>query len=270
MNNIIYRETGKDQYYRIWHKASRNMFIFIESGSGSIVTKDKSYPMGRGTLCFIGEGKYHYTFPEQTECYVRSKLFVTSEAMGGIIRLLGDLPEITDSFGGEKVLIGTLSPSDIKRAEQIFDDLQRYSDGSDIYPLHLYSAAIRLMALLTENQHAPKLNPLGAVQNAVEYIHSHITENITVEEVSASVYMSKYHFCRIFKEKMHVTVMEYVLKTRIMMAMEMLSDGKQSVTGVSEACAFSSVAYFSRVFKKETGVTPLQYKKAALGRKPNA
>ena len=67
MRNLIYKQTGRDPYYRIWHKPEKNIFIFVQSGSGSIVTKDKSYPMKGGTLCFIGEDKYHYTFPDRPE-----------------------------------------------------------------------------------------------------------------------------------------------------------------------------------------------------------
>ena len=73
--------------------------------------------------------------------------------------------------------------------------------------------------------------------------------------------MSKYYFCRMFKQKTGVTVMEYILKTRIVMAMELLGEATLTVTEISEACGFSSVSYFSRAFKNETGVSPLKYKK---------
>ena len=58
-----------------------------------------------------------------------------------------------------------------------------------------------------------------------------------------------------------MTVMEYVLKTRIVMASEMLKKERCSVTEVSSRCGFSSVSYFSRVFKREVGISPLEYRK---------
>ena len=58
-----------------------------------------------------------------------------------------------------------------------------------------------------------------------------------------------------------MTVMDYVLKTRIMMAKELLSNGLTSVTEISEACGFSSISYFSQAFKNLTGTTPLKYRK---------
>ena len=60
-----------------------------------------------------------------------------------------------------------------------------------------------------------------------------------------------------------MTVMEYVLKTRLVMAKELLCKEKTSVTEVAARCGFSGLSYFSRVFKEETGLTPLAYRKQA-------
>jgi transcriptional regulator GlxA family with amidase domain len=55
--------------------------------------------------------------------------------------------------------------------------------------------------------------------------------------------------------------MEYVLKTRLAAAAELLSATELSVTEIGVRCGFSSPAYFSRVFKEETGLSPLRYRK---------
>jgi AraC-like DNA-binding protein len=55
--------------------------------------------------------------------------------------------------------------------------------------------------------------------------------------------------------------MNYILKTRIILAQDMLSKEKLSVAEISERCGFSSISYFCRVFKNETGKTPLEYRR---------
>jgi len=60
---------------------------------------------------------------------------------------------------------------------------------------------------------------------------------------------------------MGLTIMDYVLQTRIVMAKELLSEGKASVTHTCISCGFTNPSYFSRVFKKITGVSPIKYKK---------
>jgi AraC family transcriptional regulator len=114
--------------------------------------------------------------------------------------------------------------------------------------------------LISQNASEKTSHQFDNIQTAVEYINRHITEDISIDEISSACYLSKYHFCRIFKQKTGITVMEYILKTRIMMAKELLCGPKLSVTEISEACGFSSISYFSRAFKNETGLSPLQYK----------
>ena len=55
--------------------------------------------------------------------------------------------------------------------------------------------------------------------------------------------------------------MKYILKTRIVLAKNMLSNESLSITVISNRCGFSSVSYFSRIFKEETGMNPLTFKK---------
>jgi AraC-like DNA-binding protein len=95
----------------------------------------------------------------------------------------------------------------------------------------------------------------------MDYINRNILSDITIDEICSAVHMSKYYFCRKFKESMGMTVMDYVLQTRIVLAKSILAKESMSITNVSEHCCFSSVSYFCRVFKEHTGKTPLEYRK---------
>ena len=60
-----------------------------------------------------------------------------------------------------------------------------------------------------------------------------------------------------------MSIIEYVLKERIAMAKSLLMEGSLPLTKISEMVGFSDYNYFSRTFKKQTGYTPLAYKKNA-------
>ena len=98
--------------------------------------------------------------------------------------------------------------------------------------------------------------------SAIEYINSHISEEIKIDNVCEIIHISKYHFCREFKRLTGQTPMQYVLRTRITLAKNMLSKGDVSVQRISEMCGFRSVSYFCRAFRQECGMTPLEFKKA--------
>ena len=219
--------------------------------------------MGKGTLCFIGKNKYHYTFPDVPERYIRSKFFVSSEELEKAVRLLSPYQELQNILNEHQITMGLLDEHDFRQAEQIFEELSRLQSDSAYFQAKSYSAILDMAVLLSHNisEKAP-LN-FDNIQIAVEYINRHITEDIRIDRICAACHLSKYHFCRIFKQKTGVTVMEYILKTRIVMAKELLCEANMSVTEISEACGFSSISYFSRTFKNETGVSPLQYKKRA-------
>ena len=262
MSSLIYGQVGRDDLYKIWHTPEENMFIFVMSGGGSVVLSDKTYPMKRGTLCFIGKRKYHYTFPDNPEQYIRSKLFISSDELDGVAKLLSSNCELHNMLCENQMAVVTLSERNIRKAEEIFKELSDMPTDAVYFQAKLYASVLELVALLYQGTSEKMPSKFDNIQAAVEYINLHITEDIVIDRICDASYMSKYYLCRLFKKKIGLTIMEYVLKTRITMAKELLSNSELSVTEVSENCGFSSISYFSRVFKSETGMTPMQYKRS--------
>ena len=151
--------------------------------------------------------------------------------------------------------------SEQENIEKIFCDVNnhKYDRNSDAVFL---SAVMRFIAYINENQENRISSPTGALMLAIEYINSHISENIKIDGICESVHISKYHFCREFKRMTGQTLMEYVLKTRIVLAKNMLSKKQYSIHAISEKCGFSSVSYFCRVFKRESGMTPMEFRRS--------
>lgn len=256
---IIYHEKGKDPLNKIWHASQKPMFLYVYSDDGSIVCSEKAYPFQKGVLCFVGAEKYHYTIPDTPEKYERSKLFVSVDLFEEILKMLSVNSRQFSSGSFVYALIGEKERS---KVEDIFHKLKAYEHDGTYGKWILISGIIELLVFL--NKHAFENIPAasGAVSRAIEYINGHIDRNITIDEICAEIHMSKYYFCRQFKNATGTTIMKYILKTRIVMAKSMLLSKKLSITEISSRCGFSSVSYFSRVFKEETGVAPLNYKKA--------
>ncbi len=74
--------------------------------------------------------------------------------------------------------------------------------------------------------------------------------------------MNEQYFCRFFKQGIGRTPMEYVNEYRIRQARSLLQDTGMSVTAVSLECGFHNQGNFLREFRRYTGTTPLQYRKA--------
>ena len=249
MSDIIYKQVGRDDHYKIWHRPEKNMFILIQCGSGSIVTREKSFPMEKGLLCFIGNRKYHYTFPNIPEQYTRSKLFVCSEDLKKISLLLSSHRKLYNILDEDRIVMGMLCEHDLHRAEDIFEELNKLKSDTDHFQAKSYAAIFDLTVLISQSMGEELPCNFDNIQTAVEYINHHITEDLKIDQICASCYLSKYHFCRLFKEKIGLTVMDYILKTRVTMAKELLCKTDLSVTEISESCGFSSISFFHAFLK---------------------
>ncbi len=256
---MIYRERGRDAMFKIWHATEEATFIYTYSDGGSIVCSEKAYPIKRGTLCFIGSGKYHYTMPSNPETYERTKLFVSQSELLELLRLLGGN---LGSKYSEGAFVYAEIPED--KRESLENELMEYSkiDSKDGFSSAMIGCcALKLVALAERYSKESVPSASGIVGRAIEYINNNIFEDIGIDDICKAVHVSKYYFCRSFKAKTKMSVMQYVLKTRIVMAGVMLEKERISVTEVSSRCGFSSVSYFSRAFKCETGMTPLEYRR---------
>lgn len=261
MSDLIFRQTGKDDFYKIWHTPGKNIFLFIESGDGSIVLREQSYPIASGVLCFIGQNKYHYTFPNHPEQYVRSKLLLDSATLDKLAKALGNGLEFSALFSENSLTIAILSGEEYNRISGLFERLEKCSNNEQYWQAEISCVAIQLMTILAQNHTTQTQSKPDSLQKAIEYIHRHISEDLSIDGIASACYTSKYYLCRLFKKKMRMTIMEYILQTRLTMAKELLSKGELSVTQISYDCGFCSPSYFSRIFKETVGISPIKYRK---------
>lgn len=98
------------------------------------------------------------------------------------------------------------------------------------------------------------------VQDTVLYIMKHYEEQLTIENVAESMFVSVRHLSRQFKLETGKTFVEYLTDYRIQIAMELLKNSAQKVYEISQEVGYKSLKYFCKIFKERTGLTPLEYR----------
>lgn len=107
---------------------------------------------------------------------------------------------------------------------------------------------------------------LGADENilnlakAVTYIEKHFDEKIKISFLANLSNYSERQFIRVFKDAFNCTPSDYIMNIRIKTAKQLLSASNYSITEIAFRCGFSDSNYFSRAFKKDTGVSPTRYR----------
>ena len=127
------------------------------------------------------------------------------------------------------------------------------------------STVLELLVHLCRQYSTPRTQPpstadpaLAYIRSATEYINNNLAGHLTVEEVAASVGLSKYHFLRQFKRLTGYTLTHYINAVRCEYAQRLLEQGSYNVKEVAHLCGFSNHSYFSSVFYRHTGAHPSQ------------
>ena len=102
---------------------------------------------------------------------------------------------------------------------------------------------------------------------ARRYFQEHYNEDINIEEYALSRNMSVSYFLKKFKEVTTKSPMQYILSIRINNAVHLLESTDYNVTEISTIIGYDNPLYFSRIFKKQKGVSPSDYRKQLANRR---
>jgi len=104
-------------------------------------------------------------------------------------------------------------------------------------------------------------NKHGKVKDIIQYIESNYTDKtVSVKKLSQYLHISLNYMCAMFKKTTGGTVNEYLMSIRIAAAKELLINNEKRLYEIAEMTGFSDSNYFSRAFKKHTGITPREFR----------
>jgi len=258
-SEIICHQLGKDPLYKTWHTSPEHLIMYFYSDGGSVVCAEDVFPIKKGSLIFIAADTYHYTMPDVPEIYDRSKLKLSCDDLDKTLALLRENSRFK-AFSNKGIVYAEIDEKHQKELDSIFDEYSVCNVG-DEQELMLLSCCAKLLFYLDKYSKASTLAVEGIMGKAINHINKNISTNINIDSICSAINISKYHFCRQFKKHTGMTAMKYILKTRIVLSKSDLTKTNLSISEISEKYGFSSVSYFSRVFKEEENCSPLQYRK---------
>lgn len=98
--------------------------------------------------------------------------------------------------------------------------------------------------------------PQQKLRQAIEYIQEHLAQEISLNELAEYLGISRYYFCRLFKQSTGLSPYQYVIQQRVERAKQLLLQGTLSISDIAIACGFAHQSHLNRHFKRLTGVTP--------------
>jgi AraC-like DNA-binding protein/ActR/RegA family two-component response regulator len=114
--------------------------------------------------------------------------------------------------------------------------------------------------VLAQNKHLGT-SSRRMVAQVVGFIHEHYAEPISRDDMASYVGVSARHLTRCFHAEMGISPITYLNRYRVKKAKQLLEMGDQSITEIAEAVGFSSSNYFTDAFRRETGISPRDYRR---------
>lgn len=100
----------------------------------------------------------------------------------------------------------------------------------------------------------------GKIAPALSFINENLTQELSIDDMAAMCYMSRYHFMRVFKAQTGCTVHNYIRQKRLVLAARLIREG-MSASAAAVECGFSDYSAFHRAFTKTFNVSPGKIKK---------
>ena len=247
-----------------WHPDLE--FILILEGAMDYFINGQTVCLGKGEGIFVNSKRMHYGFSSnKTDCtYI---VIAIHPALLGENTLSGKA-YLEEKFASAAEDFIMLTANNVWQKEallllpQIYDEMQNYKGN----PLFLLSHAALLCACMGDHikpnsEHSENEQAWMTIRRMTAYIHQHYDCKITIDDIAAAGTVCRSKCCDLFNKYAGQTPNNYLIRYRLQKSGEMLRETERSICEIAIACGFQTASYFSYVFRKDTGLTPQEFRK---------
>ncbi len=228
-------------------------YLQTERGRGIVKVQGTEYVLNEGEGLLISPF-LHHSYAKDTDEWLTAFATFTGTLEGSIEKLVGNRPVVFIEKE-QGALIGAL-------IEEIMEDWEVLSADTHALSLKCYC----LLLHFTRSRHTRALadEPLYVryVAPVIKEIETRYNTELTVQGLSSMVYITPQYLSRLFRRFLGCSVYEYLTTLRINKAREFLvSSPRMEVQQIAGETGFSDTSHFIAMFKKTTGVTPLEFRR---------
>ena len=233
---------------------------FILFGRGTIETADgRMFKLNRGESFLLYQGEHYNYYPDPQDPWTYIWVELTGGNLEAMFRQCGFTKENFHKALNEFDIYVEL----LKSMKDSFDE-------SNVQQMRTCAYLILIMSRCIEEEREGwvdlrVIRKRRQVRDILIYMSNNFNLPLTNEEIAAENGLAVRTLTALFAETLHMTPVQYMNAYRISVACERFQTTSMTVAEVAKWSGFDDVKYFSRVFRKEKGMSPQEYKK----KKPN-
>lgn len=241
-----------------FHFHEFDKIVLLLSGRVDYTVEGSTYALKPWSVLLIKHHTIHRALIDKSEPYERIIIYLDGKYFGRSMPGTG----LTDCFDqADKSGEHLLRPTEQQRRAiaQVLADYERAAEDSGfgaealretyIIQLLIYIGRMTAAEGPGEKQYDPK------IRRALSYINENLGGELSVEQLAEQVYLSKYHFMRLFKAQTGSSVHAYVRQKRLLHAARLIREGMPVSKAAAES-GFGDYSAFHRAFRESFGISP--------------
>lgn len=264
------RQQNKEPY---WELYDFSQIFFVLEGKGTYTTENGVYPVEAGMMFYRPAHKRSsYAWETEEIKFALISFVCNSPAMEGIGEKPFRLYEEEAATLLDVIRTAARICEPVKETGDLLG-MQVKDNVPDVVLSFIYASLERFLAmvycrlkditlLMDESQKVSRfMDESKLVSDVKKYLEEHLSEPLTVPDICTVFGVSQTALMKKFRRETDQGIMEYFTDLRIQEAKKRIQRSSDSFTVIAENLGFSSVNYFSKVFKSKTGLTPTEYSK---------
>ena len=243
-------------HYHTFHK-----LILLLAGRAEYAIEGEHYQLQPGDFVLVGRGSIHRPEVAEGDFYERVILYMEPAYLQrtGMADLSWCFQNAQQQF--RYVYHSSGNDSIRKLLYELERAMEDTDFGSDILRRALFDQLmVAINRTVAEGKTVDGKVRDSKVVEVLQYLNTHLTEDLSIDELAARFYISKYHLMRRFRCETGYTIHNYMTEKRLLLAQQML-DRDLTLWEVAEQCGYQDYSTFSRAYKKQFGYAPSEERK---------
>lgn len=270
-----YEKTGYlNSNFKIFHLVDKGMtpigfhfhdfhkILLLMKGNVSYCVEGRTYDLQADDIVFVPAGEVHRPVLHDTAIYERIIIYISKDYLNTYRTDNYDLAQCLIEAHQKQSHVLRVPAFGTTKLGQIVRELEQSLDSNE-YANELYHNLLFLEFMIQLNrvaihdgiEYLSNSSSNKKMIDVIDYLNEHLTDDLSIDFLAETFYLSRYHLMHAFKEETGYTIGNYLSTKRLLLARDRIQQGKP-ITNVCYECGFRNYSTFSRAYKKNFGCSP--------------